>query len=203
LTVTQRTVPLPAPRHDGKVSLEKTLLLRRSVRRWKKDPLTLEELSQLLWAAQGVTDARGFRTAPSAGALYPLEIYLVSGRVDRLPAGIYHCRMLRSEMSEVTTGDLRTNLCQAALGQTAVATAPASVAISANYKRVTATYGERGIRYADMEAGHVAQNISLQAVALNLASVVIGAFRDRDVHRLLQLAPDETPLYLIPVGRPL
>jgi SagB-type dehydrogenase family enzyme len=201
--VTQRTVQLPAPRHDGKVSLEKTLLLRRSVRRWKDDVLSLEDISQLLWAAQGVTGDRGLRTAPSAGALYPLEIYLVAGRVDRLSAGIYHCRMLHNEMSEVTIGDLRANLCQAALAQTAVATAPAVVAISAIVQRTTAKYGQRGIRYADMEAGHAAQNISLQAVALDLASVVIGAFRDRDVHRLLQLAPDETPLYLIPVGRPL
>ena len=199
----QKTVSLPAPRHDGEVSLEKTLLLRRSVRRWQDEALQLEEVSQLLWAAQGVTDARGLRTAPSAGALYPLEIYLVAGRVDRLTAGIYRWRMLQNSLSAVTADDLRQDLCRAALGQKAVATAPATFAVCAVYQRVTARYGQRGIRYADMEAGHAGQNISLQAVALNLASVVIGAFRDGEVHRLLQLTQNETPLYLIPVGRPL
>lgn len=198
-----KTVSLPAPRHDGEVSLEKTLLQRRSVRRWQDEALQLEEVSQLLWAAQGVTGARGLRTAPSAGALYPLEIYLVAGRVDRLTAGIYRWRMLQNSLSAVTPDDLRRELGRAALGQKAVATAPATFAVCAVYQRVTAKYGQRGIRYADMEAGHAGQNISLQAVALNLASVVVGAFRDGQVHRLLQLTQNETPLYLIPVGRPL
>jgi len=173
------------------------------VRHWKDKPLELEDISQLLWAAQGITDARGLRTAPSAGALYPLEIYLVAGRVSRLSAGVYRCRVLQHEISAVTVGDVRRDLCQAALQQQSVAKASVTFALCAVYRRVAVKYGERAVRYAHMEAGHVAQNICLQAVALNLASVAIGAFHDRQVHRLLQLAPDETPLYLIPVGRPL
>ena len=196
-------VQLPAPRHDGQVSLERTLLLRRSVRHFRDEALELKEISQLLWAAQGVTDGRGLRTAPSAGALYPIETYLVAGRVDRLPAGIYRYRMLLNDLSAVTMGDVRNHLFQAALKQDPVARAPVTMALCAVYQRVTAKYGERGIRYAHTEAGHVAQNISLQAVALNLASVAIGAFRDREVHRLLQLNNNETPVYLISVGRSL
>lgn len=203
MTVTANTVQLPAPRHDGKVSLETALLRRRSVRRWKPEVLQLEEISQLLWAAQGITDGRGLRTAPSAGALYPLEIYLVAGRVERLQAGIYHYRMHPNTIVAKTIGDVRNNLCRAALLQQAVATAPVTIAVCAIYRRETAKYGERGIRYADMEAGHAAQNIALQAVALDLASVVIGAFRDQEIHRLLELDRNETPLYLIPVGRPM
>ncbi len=203
MTVTESTVPLPAPRRDGPVSLEKTLLSRRSVRRCKDDSLELEEISQLLWASQGITHSRGMRTAPSAGALYPLEVYLVAGRVNRLPAGLYRYRMRPHGLSTVVVDDIRKDLCRAALLQQAVAAAPVTFALTAVYRRVTAKYGKRGIRYTDMEAGHAAQNISLQAVALRLASVVIGAFDDVQVHRLLQLAPDETPLYLIPAGRPL
>ena len=203
MTVPENRVKLPVPRHDGQVALEKTLLRRRSVRRWKEDTLKLPDVSQLLWAAQGVTDARGLRTAPSAGALYPLELHLVVGLVDRLPAGIYHWRPLQSELWEKSRGDHRSELGEAALRQQAVAAAPVTFAVCAIYRRMTAKYGERGIRYVHMEAGHATQNICLQAVALNLASVAIGAFRDREVHRLLQLAPDEAPLYLIPVGIPL
>ena len=202
MTVSDRTVELPVPRRDGQVSLETALLHRRSVRQFKEDALRLDEISQLLWAGQGITTARGLRTAPSAGALYPLEVYLVVGRAEQLRAGIYHYRMQHHILTEITAGDLRDDLCRAALRQQAVARAPVTFALSAIYKRVTGKYSERGIRYAHMEAGHVAQNISLQAVAIDLASVAIGAFRDREVHRLLQLRPDESPLYLLSVGRP-
>ncbi len=200
--MTENTVRLPAPRTDGRVSLEKTLLSRRSVRRFTGESLTLTEISQLLWAAQGVTDARGLRTAPSAGGLYPLEICLVAGFVDGLQAGIYRYRMMQNAVSVISIGDLRDPLCRSALGQKAVATAAVTIGVCATAERLTAKYGERAIRYVQMEAGHAAQNVALQSVALNLASVVIGAFRDREVQRLLKLAPNETPLYLIPVGKP-
>ena len=196
-------IQLPAPRTDGQVSLEKTLLDRRSVRDWADTALTLKDVSQLMWAAQGITDARGLRTAPSAGALYPLEIYLVAGHVDRLPDGIYHYRVRQNELSPVSAGDVRKDLYQMSLRQGAVGSAPATFAICAVLQRMTGKYGDRGIRYVHMEAGHAAQNLCLQAVALNLASVAIGAFHDRQVHKLLQLAPEETTLYLIAVGTPL
>lgn len=196
------TVQLPAPRHDGGGSLERALLHRRSVRQFNQDAIGLAEISQLMWAGQGITDGRGLRTAPSAGALYPLEIYLVAGRVEKLPAGIYHYRAQPHTMVAMAVGDVRNDLCRAALLQKAVSTAPITIAICAIYPRATAKYGERGVQYTHMEAGHAAQNIALQAVALNLGCVVIGAFRDREVHGLLELARSETPLYLIAVGRP-
>ena len=198
----EKTIQLPPPRCDGKVSVEKALLARRSVRQFGGRALMLAEISQLLWAAQGVTDSRGLRTAPSAGALYPLEICLVAGQVDQLPAGIYRYRVRPHSLQQAETGDFRAPLCRAALRQGAVAAAAATIALSAIAQRMTSKYGERGIRYVHMEAGHAAQNIGLQAVALDLASVVIGAFYDGEVHRLLHLAADETPLYLIAVGKP-
>ena len=131
----ENTVRLPAPRTNGQVSLEKMLLSRRSVRRFSVDCLTLAEISQLLWAAQGVTDARGLRTAPSAGGLYPLEICLVAGFVDGLQAGIYRYRMMQNELSVITIGDLRDPLCRSALGQKAVATAAVTVSVCATAGR--------------------------------------------------------------------
>lgn len=200
--MSQTTITLPPHRTDGQLSLEQTLLRRRSVRRFKDDSLPLGDISQILWAAQGVTDARGLRTAPSAGALYPLDIYMIAGRVAGLSAGIYQYHMRQGIVDMITAGDLRAELCRAALRQNAVAAAAVTIAVCATAERMTVKYGERGIRYVQMEAGHAAQNICLQAVALDLAAVVIGAFYDRQVHRLLQLAPNQTPLYLIPVGKP-
>ena len=184
------------------MSLEKTLQLRRSVRHFHPNGLTLADISQLLWSSQGVTDARGLRTAPSAGALYPLEIYLAAGSVSELPAGVYHYGIRQHCLVPAASGDVRPALCRIALHQQAVASAAATIAVCAVARRMTGKYGHRGIRYVHMEAGHAAQNICLQAVALHLAAVVIGAFRDQDLRQLLALPPEREPLYLIPVGRP-
>ena len=195
-TNSRQTIALPAPRMQSDVSLEEALLRRRSVREFTGEPLTLEQVSQLLWAAQGITAEWGGRTAPSAGALYPLEVYVVT------PDGLYQYLAEGHRAQVLSTSDLRDALARAALGQSAVADAPAVFVIAAVYERTAVKYGARAERYAHLEAGHVAQNILLQAVALGLAGVPIGAFDDGDVQRVLALEPDRAPLYLIPVGHP-
>ena len=195
------TIKLPGPVQDSKTSIEKAIRERRSVRSFRESPLTLAEVSQLLWAAQGITSPRGLRTAPSAGALYPLEIYLIAGNVDALPDGVYHYRPIRHELVRVIAGDRRSELCTAALGQSSVRNAAAVIVLAAVYERTTVKYGERGIQYVHMETGHAAQNVSLQAVPLSLGTVVIGAFQDAEVRKVLKVPDREQPLYVMPVGR--
>ncbi|MGY4706194.1 SagB/ThcOx family dehydrogenase [Candidatus Bipolaricaulota sp. J31] len=198
-------IPLPEPRLVGEVSLEEAIARRRSIRSYADFPLTLAEVGQLLWAAQGITEPRrGFRAAPSAGATYPLELHLVvgEGTVEGLAAGVYRYLPEGHRLSRRLSGDLRARLAAAALGQPWVRAAPVCIVITAVYRRTTARYGERGVRYVHLEAGHVGQNIYLQAVALGLGTVAVGAFRDEEVAGLLELPADEEPLYIFPVGRP-
>jgi SagB-type dehydrogenase family enzyme len=194
-------IKLPQPRFSGPVSVEEALLTRRSVRNFSRDPLTVDELTQLLWAAQGVTHARGYRTAPSAGALYPLELYAIVGHMVGLAAGVYRFRCVDHALEPKLAGDLRPRLCAAALSQRFIERAPVVFLFTAVYERMSGRYGRRGARYVDMEAGHAAQNLSLQAVALGLASVVVGAFGDGDVCSVVGLPREEEPLYLVPVGK--
>ncbi len=190
-------IPLPTPALSGPMPLEEALARRRSVREFDTIPLTRAELGQLLWAAQGITDERGFRTAPSAGALYPLEIYAVTAD------GVFHYEPQGHRLSQVSAGDARQALQQAALDQTAVGRAPAVFVIAAVYERTARKYGaERSPRYVHLEAGHAAQNLLLEAVALGLGAVPIGAFDDREVQQVLGLPADHEPLYLIPTGHP-
>jgi SagB-type dehydrogenase family enzyme len=179
------------------MSLEETLARRRSVRAYEATSLTLAELSQLLWAGQGITSAEGFRTAPSAGARYPLEIYAV------LPEATYHYEPQGHRLRLHVAGDRRPALYTAALSQAAVLQAPAVIVIAAVYERTASRYGaERTPRYVHMEVGHAGQNILLQATALGLGAVPIGAFYDDQVKQALALPADHQPLYLIPVGHP-
>ncbi len=194
-------IRLPPPRFSGPVSLEQALLARRSTRAIARDPLTVDELTQLLWAAQGVTHARGYRTAPSAGALFPLELHVAAGCVTGLRAGLYRYRPIEHALVATVPQDLRAELCRAALSQRPVERAPMVFLLTAVYGRSTTKYGERGVRYADMEAGHAAQNLCLQAAALDLKAVVVGAFGGAEVRRIALLPPEEEPLYLVPVGR--
>jgi SagB-type dehydrogenase family enzyme len=204
-----RTVPnpqekvliLPHPCHESATSVEKALLSRHSTRSFRPDPLSPGEISQLLWAAQGVTHNRGFRTAASAGALYPLETYVVAGTVRDLPPGIYRYLPEKHQLLHVRAGDIRGALCKASLGQEPVCEAPASIVFSVAFARTTGKYGKRGIRYGHMESGFAAQNVSLQAVSLGLATVVIGAFDDQEVSRVLSLPAGEEPMFIIPVGK--
>jgi SagB-type dehydrogenase family enzyme len=185
------------------MSLEEALARRRSVRDYAAGSLTLEQVAQLLWAAQGVSDpVGGRRTAPSAGALYPLQIYAVAARVAALPAGVYRYVPGSHSLERVRAGPAAASLAKAALLQIAVAEAPLTLAVTADFSRTTGKYGERGRRYAVLEAGHAAQNVCLQAVALGLGAVPIGAFSDGSAARILGLPPAQTLLYLLPVGEP-
>jgi len=198
---TPQFVKLPQPSLSGSVALEQALLLRRSIRTYSRDPLTVDDLTQLLWAAQGVTHSQGYRTAPSAGALYPLELYAVVGHVVGLPTGFYRYRCLEHALELRSARDLRPELCVAALNQRPVERAPVTFLVAAVYGRMTARYGSRGVRYVDMEAGHAAQNLCLQAVALDLKSVLIGAFHGDEIKKIVDLPDDEEPLVLAPVGK--
>jgi len=188
-------VPLPPPEEKGLRSLEEVLAARRSVRAFKGAALTPKQLGQLLWSAQGVSDrARGLRTAPSAGALYPLEVYAVTVE------GVFRYVPERHAIRKVRGGDVRQSLAAAALGQSWVAEAPASVVITAVYARTARKYGERARRYVALEAGGAAENVLLQAAALGLGSVPVGAFDDRRVQEVLGCAAEEEPLLIVPVG---
>ena len=195
------TIQLPEPRYDGDVSVEHALRMRRSVRSHKDDPLNLSEISQILSSAQGITSPRRFRTAPSAGALYPLELYVIAGNVKNLSPAIYKYQPGKHVLIKIVAGDMRSELIRAALGQSSIKKAPAVLLFCAVFERTTGKYGRRGIRYVHMEVGHAAQNVCLQAIALGLKTAVIGAFRDTDVKKIANLADDEQPLYLVPVGR--
>jgi SagB-type dehydrogenase family enzyme len=195
-SMTARSIELPRPSRQGERSLEETLATRRSVREFADRPLTNAEISQLLWAAQGITHPDGLRTAPSAGALYPLEIHVATS------SGHYRYEPVKHELEQRDTADLRRPLHHAALAQDSILEAPAVIVITAVHARTARKYGARAERYVHMEAGHAAQNLLLEAVALGLAGVPVGAFDDDQVSKVLRLPDEESPLYMIPVGHP-
>ena len=204
VTVTTPSAPgldLPEARHDGAYSLERALSQRRSWREFSVAALRTQEVAQLAWAAQGVVTRSGFRTAPSAGALYPLELYVVAGNVEGLRPGVYRYQPSLHRLAPLAEGDHRRAIAAAALGQDWLKQAAAILVLAAVEQRSTAKYGERGVRYAYMEAGHAAQNVLLQATALGLGSTVVGAFSDGDLESALALGGDARPVCLIPVGR--
>ncbi len=198
---TKDAIILPAPIRSSDTPVERALAERRSVRSYGEAPLTLPEAGQLLWAAQGVTSARGFRTAPSAGALYPLEVFLVAGDVEGLRPGVYRYVPEGHALTLVVSGDRRGRLCASALGQGSVRRAPAVIVLAAVYARTTGKYGGRGIRYVHMESGSAAQNVYLEAESLGLGTVIIGAFDDAEVRAVLGIGRDEEPLIIMPVGK--
>jgi SagB-type dehydrogenase family enzyme len=159
----------------------------------------------VLWAAQGITGVGKFRAAPSAGATYPLEIFVVIGKqaIEELQAGIYHYEVDSHSLRLHLAGDLRLDLARAALDQGFIAEAPVDIVICAIYSRTSYAYGRRGERYVHMEVGHVGGNIHLQAVALGLATVEIGAFDDEEVRKVLGLEEQIKPLYIMPIGKAL
>ncbi len=193
-------VHLPEPRFDGEVSVESALASRRSIRDYQDVPLSLEELGQILWAAQGITSVWGGRTAPSAGALYPLEIFVVVGNVDGVDPGIYRYEPSGHRLEFHREGDWRFEVAIAAHGQVWMADAPAMIVIVADFDRTAGKYGDRTERYVHIEVGHVCQNIYLQAGAHGLGTVIVGAFVDEAVK--INLAITEDPLAIMPVGWP-
>jgi SagB-type dehydrogenase family enzyme len=195
-------IVLPKPRYKSAVSVEEAILKRRSVRNYIDKSLKIEDISQLLWSAQGITDERRkFRAAPSAGALFPLEVFLVVGNVSSLEDGIYRYDPFNHAITKLIEGDYRNDLSLAALGQSCVKNGAISIVFAGVYDRITKKYGERGIVYTYMEAGHAAQNVYLQAEALGLGTVVVGAFMDDKVKKVIGMKEKETPLYILPVGK--
>ncbi|MCX7718723.1 MAG: SagB/ThcOx family dehydrogenase [Candidatus Sumerlaeaceae bacterium] len=195
-------VVLPAPDTTGTRTVESVIASRRSRREFTGEPVSTATAGQLLWSAQGITGAGMLRAAPSAGATYPLETYLVAGAVEGLAPGLYRYLPQGHRLELVKAGDLRREIAAAALSQQWIADAPVIVAISAVYERTAARYGrQRATRYVDMEAGHAAQNLYLQAEALGLGTCSVGAFDDSRVRTVLGLPPQETPLLLLPVGK--
>jgi SagB-type dehydrogenase family enzyme len=189
--------PLPPPRIKSDVSLEQAISRRHSVRSFQDISIDTETLGQILWAAQGTRKASGYRNAPSAGALYPLELYIVSRD------GLFHYDPQSHALEKVRDGDLREAITRAALDQEFILQCPVTIVISAVPQRTSYKYGkDRSPRYIAFEVGHVAQNIMLQAVALNLGSVPVGAFNDNELSVKLGLTEDTIPLYLVPIGYP-
>jgi SagB-type dehydrogenase family enzyme len=208
----QTIIKLPPPKLSGNASLEETILRRRSVRRYRGDPLNLSQLSQILWSAQGITGGENLRAAPSAGATYPLEIFVVVGKQgviaseakqapEELQAGIYHYEVDSHSLSLHKPGELRPDLARATLGEEFIMEAPVAIVICALYHRTSYRYGRRGERYVHMEVGHAGENIHLQAVALGLATVEVGSFYDEEVRKVLGVEEQIKPLYIMPLGK--
>jgi SagB-type dehydrogenase family enzyme len=198
-----RQMNLPKPRLTGDVSVEQAIKHRRTIRSYLSTPLTLEQLSQIFWAAQGITEDRGYkRSAPSGGALYPMDIYAIVGDngIQGLKAGIYHYDPHKHCAELIMEGDFRKDVARTALSQMWMAGAPLNLVITSEYSRITSKYGIRGERYAMIEAGHIGQNIFLQAEALGLRAGIVGAFRDKDVIRVMKITGSHAPLLMLPVG---
>jgi len=187
---------LPPPKYKGEISVEEAIYRRRSVRKFVEIEVTEQLLSQLLWSAYGLTSKNDiYKTVPSAGATYPLEIYCLTKE------GIYHYLPEEHAVEKLKHGNFLSDLAKACLGQNFVSQASINIVICAVYERTTLYYGERGYRYVYMEVGHSAQNVCLQSVALGLASVCVGAFYDNEVKKLLSLPVEVEPLYIISIGK--
>lgn len=198
-------VAIPPPVPMGKISVEEAIARRRSVRSFSRKQLSLGALSQILWAAQGITDLdAGFRAAPSAGALYPLELYVVARKdgVEGLPEGVYHYEPRGQRLTLIRSGDFSSDLEAATWDQEIVKGAAVTVVMTGVLNRTAAKYGRRGNQYVFQESGHAAQNAFLQAAALGLGTVVMGAFSEGAVRRVIGVGPDERPLYVQPIGVP-
>ena len=194
-------INLPPPLYKGNVSIEAAMLRVKSIRQYADTQLDINTFSQLLWAAQGTKAPAGKRTAPSAGATYPLEVYAVAGNVEGIAGGIYKYETQQHRLLKIQSGDFRQALAAAALGQQSIIQSSFSLVFAAVFERTTARYGKRGVMYVHMEAGHAAQNVCLQAVSLGLGTVVIGAFNDGEAADVLALPQEEKPLYIIAVGK--
>ncbi len=189
------SVQLPEPRHSGPLSLEEAIRTRRSIREFRVAPLTEDEISQLLWATQGITGDQGYRAAPSAGAFYPLEVYVLT--CD----GLDHHEVEAHALRRVAAGDMRAELRAVCFDQSCITSAPAVFVFTAVYDRTCREYGSRGRMYVHMDVGHAAQNLLLQAEAMGLAGVPVAAFDPAEVARILSLPAEEDAVYLVPVGR--
>lgn len=196
----QKEILLPQPQRKGKTSLEETLQKRRSIRKYKNEPLSLKDVAQILWASQGITEG-DHRTVPSAGALYPIEIYLVVKNVQGVAEGVYCYDQKDHKLVSIAGGDFNKTLAEVAANQEWIEDSAAILLISADFEKTTQKYGERGKQYVWMEAGHSAQNVYLQAISLELGTVSVGAFDERRVQKILNLPENILPLVIMPIGK--
>lgn len=189
--------PLPEPAVTGAVSIEEAIARRRSVREFRREPLTPEQIGQLCWAGQGITDrSTGYRSVPSAGALYPMELHVMTAE------GVSRYNPKDHALEQHLSGDRRRAVQRASLGQEMIGEAPACLVVTAVVERAAVKYRARAERYCYIEAGHIAQNILLQAAALELGGVPVGAFEDESLAEVLELPAGERVMYLLPVGKP-
>lgn len=199
----ENIIELPPPEIKSGMSVLEAISNRRSRRNFKDTPLTLQQVSTLLWACQGITDKkRGFRSAPSAGATYPLELFLVVGNVDGLKSGVYRYLPDKHGLDIVVEDDVRLLLTSACLDQSFIMEAPATIVVGAVFERTTRYYGERGEMYVFQECGHVGENLHLACEQMGLGTVMVGAFRDDAVKRIINMRKNEQPIYVMPVGYP-
>jgi len=200
-----RLIALPKPKDKGRMSVEEAIWKRRSVREYLHTPITLDQLSQILWAAQGITDTKsGHRAAPSPGAKYALELYVFTreGGIRELPAGVYHYEPAAHSVRCIKTGDCTLSLQSAAGEQEQIGQASAIIALTSVFERATVKYGERGIQFAIQESGSAAENIYIESTALGLRTVMMGSFDDDMVGQLIGTKEGEKPLLLMPLGSP-
>ncbi|MCX7706102.1 MAG: SagB/ThcOx family dehydrogenase [bacterium] len=195
----EKFIKLPQPQIRGTISLEESIYKRHSTRSFKKTPLVIHEISQILWAAYG-KNAYGKKTVPSAGATYPFDVYLVAGLIKDLESGLYLYDGKNHTLMLISTGDIRRHIAQASFGQSFIAEAPAIIILVAQFQRTTSYYGKRGERYVYLDAGHIGQNVSLQVETLELATCMVGAFDDESVAKVLGVKGDV--VYIMPVGKP-
>ena len=200
-TAAGKTLLLPPPKTRSRFSLERALFVRRSIREYTREPLTLPELSQLLWSCQGITSAEGFRTTPSAGAVFPLEIYAVVSRVEGLPAGVYHYLpgQKKHSIECIKRGSFGKQLFELSTQQDFIHRVAVNLVIATVTSRMEKQYGEAALRFVLMEMGHAAQNVHLQAEALGLGSVAVGYLQEAKVRELLGIQAE--PLYMVSIGR--
>ena len=190
------TIKLPAPKYSSDTSVEKALLERRSVRSYKAEPLTIPDIAQILWAAQGITEPKkGMRTAPSARGMYLIEVYLIAGNVTNLPAGMYKYGPQGHELIKIAEGNIKDDLFKAA-GQAQIKSAPVALLIVGKSAEAS---GNPPWMY--LEAGHVSQNVYLQAESLKLGAVTMAGFKTDDVKKALNLPAGEQPIYIMCVGK--
>ena len=198
---TDKIIKLPGPKISGGISIEEAIKGRRSVRDYTSESVTPEELSQILWAAQGITGKSRGRAAPSAGATYPLELYVVVERVTGLDPGLYHYLPKEHAIERFMSGSYSPILSAAALNQPAVRDAAVNLVFAAVYERTTTRYGERGIRYVHIDVGHASENVYLQCRSLGLGTVAVGAFDNARANESLKLRKEEAVVYIMPIGR--
>lgn len=195
-------IKLPQPKIKGNLTLEECIKKRRTIRTFKPHPLVIEDISQLLWAAYGITDDNYKKSVPSAGALYPLDIYAIIGKngVKDLKEGIYHYNSQNHSIRLIKEGDYKDEIVRASLSQSWMKDAPMMILITIEFERITIKYGKRGERYAYMEAGSSYQNVFLQAISLGLSCGIVGAFNDNEIIKICSLPENYLPVIIMPIG---